>query len=297
MNPRPSRMASSNAALLAAMVLLSGCLGFGGDAPDIKTQNIMANFKKGPQERIVSDRNYTVGQRFRVQPGEVMIRNKLYTLAPENAGAYRAELALALTGDGLRLDIPEGAQFRVADRILVGGKLANLLPLPQPPSAAPDVTAIFANDDGTLVPAVYRAGRAAPLAKFAVAPDKARLTPEYKESVKTSAGYTNYEVIYNSNGVFSYVDCEPQRAVGDKSKPAPKERTKECGSGPHLDLTVVQYDRSQLDRASAANRAWYPVHGSELTLPGLKVTVHDVTARSIVVEVTRDDNTYKGKAF
>lgn len=296
MNPRPPPPAFLNAAFLAAAVALSGC--FGSGASEIKTQNVMANFKKGPAERIVADRNYTVGQRFRVQPGEVMIRNKLYTLAPESTGAYRAELGLALVGDGLSLEIPQGAQFRVADRILVAGKLANLLPLPQPPAAAPDVTAIFANDDGTLVPAVYRGGRAVQFAKFAVAPEKARLTPEYKESVKSSAGYVNYEVIYNANGVFSYANCAPQRAPGDRVKPAPKEPAKtECGSGPHLDLTVVEYDRLQLDRAKTANRAWYPVRDNDLTLPGLKVKLHEATASSIVVEVTKDDNAYTRKAF
>ncbi len=282
---------------LAAAVALSGCLGFGGDAPDLKTKNVMANFQKGPQERIVVDRNYTVGKRFRVQPGEVMIRNKLYTLAPENVGAYRAELGIALVGDGLRVEIPQGSQLRVSDRVLVAGKLANLVPLPQPPAAAPDVTAIFANDDGTLLPAVYRGGRVAAFAKFAVTPEKAQLTPEYKESVKTSAGYVNYEVIYNAYGVFSYVNCAPPKTTGDKSKPDKSPPKTECGSGPHFDLTVVQYDRMQLDRASTANRAWYPVRSNELLLPGLKLTVYEMTPTGIVVEVTKDDNAYATKAF
>ncbi len=285
------------AAALAAAVLLPGCL---GSTPDLKTESVMDNFKKAKQDRLVVDRNYKVGERYRVQPGEVMIRNKLYTLVPEGIGSYRTELDIALTGDGQRLDIPAGLKLRTADRQLVNGKLANLLPLPQPPAGAPDVTALFANDDGTLVPAVMRGGRVVTFAKFAVTPEKAQLTPDMVGSVKTSAGYVNYEVVYNNNGVFSYINCAAPRAPGTKPptgpKPAPAAEGA-CGSGPHLDLTVVEYDRAQLDRAAKTNRAWYPVRNKSLDLPGLKVTVHEIAPAYIVFEVTKDDNAYANKAF
>lgn len=286
------------AAVLGPAVLLSGCLGL-GDAPDVKTGSVMENIKKAKQERIVADRNYKVGERYRAQPGEVMIRNKLYTVVPESAGGYRTELDIALIGDGQRLEIPAGLKLRTADRQLVNGKLANLVPLPQPPAGGPDVTALFANDDGTLVPAVMRGGRVATFAKFGVLPEKAQLTPNLVESVKTSAGYVNYEVVYNNNGVFSYVNCAAPRAPGTKppsQKPAPAAEGS-CGSGPHLDLTVVEYDRMQLDRASKANRAWYPVRDRALALPGLKVVIHEIAQTHIVFEVTKDDNAYMTKAF
>ncbi|MGQ0674660.1 MAG: hypothetical protein ACT4N4_01005 [Rhodospirillales bacterium] len=180
------------AAAPAAAILLSGCF---GNAPDVKTSSVMDNFKKQRQERIVADRNYKLGERYRAQTGAVMIRNKLYTVVQEGAGGYRSELAMALVGDGFRLEIPAGLSLKTADRQLVNGRLANLVPLPQPPASAPDLTALFVNDDGTLAPAVMRGGRIVTFAKFAVAPEKAQLTPEAAESVKTSAGYVNYEVI------------------------------------------------------------------------------------------------------
>jgi hypothetical protein len=284
------------AALSGAAALLSACL---GNAPDVKTSSVMDNFKKARQERLVADRNYKVGERYRIQTGQVMIRNKLYTVVPESTGAYRSELAIALVGDGQRLDIPAGLAFKTADRQLVNGKLANLVPLPQPLQGAPDVSALFVNDDGTFAPAVMRAGRVAGFAKFDVQPDKAQLTPDVVESVKTSAGYVNYEVVYNSTGVFSYVNCAAPRAPGAKPPPPaltpPPEGS--CGSGPHLDLTVVEYDRLQLDRASSANRAWYPVRAGMLDLPGLKVRIHEVTPVHVVYEVTKDDNAYITKSF
>lgn len=283
-------------AAFAAAILVSGCF---GEAPDIKTKSIMENFKKQRQERIVADRNYKVGERYRVRPGEVMIRNKLYTLVQESAGGYRSELSMALVGDGFRLEIPAGLSFRIADRQLVNGRLANLVPLPQPPANASDVAALFVNDDGTLAPAILRGGRVVTFAKFEVAPEKARLTPETAESVKTSAGYVNYEVLYNSNGVFTYINCTPPRAPGTKppaTKPEPQAEGA-CGSGPHLDLTVVQYDSKQLDRASKANRAWYPVRGSSLELPGLLITMHEITATHVVFEVTKDDYAYVNRGF
>jgi hypothetical protein len=284
------------AAALAAALPVSGCF---GDAPDIKTKSVMENFKKQRQERIVADRNYKVGERYRVRPGEVMIRNKLYTLVQEGAGGYRSELNMAFVGDGFRLEIPAGLSFRTADRQLVNGRLANLVPLPQPPANVPDLTALFVNDDGTLAPAVLRGGRIVTFAKFEVVPDKAQLTPETTESVKTSAGYVNYEVVYNNNGVFTYINCTPPRAPGSKppaTKPPPPAEGA-CGSGPHLDLTVVEYDRLQLDRASKANRAWYPVRERSLDLPGLKITMHEIAATHVVFEVAKDDYAYTGKGF
>lgn len=284
------------AAALAAGLFLSGCL---GNTPDVKTNAVMDNFKKAKQERIVSDRNYKIGDRYRVQAGEVMIRNKLYTVVPEGSGGYRSELAITLIGDGQRFEIPAGLSLKTFDRQLVGGRLANLVPLPQPPAGAPDVTALFVNDDGTLAPGVMRGGRMATFAKFEVAPEKAQLTPEFMESVKTSAGYVNYEVVYNANGVFSYVNCAPARAPGSKPPATPQQPALagSCGSGPHLDLTIVEYDRMQLDRASKANRAWYPIRGQSLELPGLKVTIHEITPAHIVFEVTKDDNAFTTKAF
>ena len=297
MTHRRRMRALKNAVALAVGGFLSGCMGF-GSAPDVKTATVMDNFKKAKQERIVSDRNYKVGERYRVQTGEVRIRTKLYTLVPESAGGYRTDLDIALIGDGQRLNIPAGLKLKTADRQLVNGRLANLLPLPQPLAGAPDVTALFANDDGTLVPAVMRGGRVASFAKFEVAPEKAQLSPELMESVKTSAGYVNYEVVYNANGVFSYINCATLRTPG---KPPPNLQTAPasgtCGSGPHLDLTVVEYDRLQLDRASKANRAWYPVRERALDLPGLKVTIHEIAPTHIVFEVTKDDYTYGSKTF
>ncbi len=274
-------------AMAMATVMLSGCLGSG---PDIKTQRVMDNFKKDKQERIVVDRNYQVGQRFRVEPGQVMIRNKLYTLVNENAGAYRAEMPIGFIGDGQRIDIAEGTQFRVADRMLVNGRLANLMALPAPPPAAPDVNAIFANEDGFLAPAVLRGGKLVTFAEFTVMPEKAKLSPVLRESVKTSAGYVNYDVIYHGNVEQPYKDCKPLRAPGSaKTKAAAPAN---CGSGLHLDLSLVQYDPLQLDRIKSHTRSLYPVLNKELQIPGLKVTIHEATPVHVVFEVTKDDNAY-----
>ena len=79
-------------AAILATVLLGGC--FGG--PDIKTTRVMDNFKQETKDRVVVDRNYEVGQRYRVTPGQVMIRNKLYTMAAEGAGGFRAGFAIAM---------------------------------------------------------------------------------------------------------------------------------------------------------------------------------------------------------
>lgn len=287
------------AAILSGAVLaaLSGCV---GGLPELKTSSLLDNFKKGRQERLIADRNYKVGERFRVQNGEVLIRNKLYTVVQENAGGFRTELDMTLMGDGLKITVPAGLKLATADRQMVDGKLANLILLPQPPAGAPDVTALFVNDDGTLAPAVVRGGRMATFAKFDVTPGNAKLTPELKESVKTSAGYVNYEVVYNSNGVFRYVNCSGARAPGAKPPAGPKPPPPlegSCGSGPHLDLTVVEYDRMQPDRTSSANRAWYPVRGNALDLPGLKVSIHEIAPTHVVFEVTKDDYAYTPKSF
>jgi len=273
-----------------ATALLSGCLGSG---PDIKTQRVMDNFKKDKQERIVVDRNYQVGQRFRVEPGQVMIRNKLYTLAFENAGGYRAEMPIAFTGDGLRVDIAEGTQFHVADRMLVNGRLANLIALPGPPATAPDVNAIFANADGFLAPAVLRGGKLVTFTEFKVLPEKGKLSPILRESVKTSSGYVNYDVIYHGNAEQPYQDCRPQRTPGSVATAAQMAPPAGgCGSGLHLDLSILQYDPLQLDRIKSNSRSLYPVMGQQLQIPGLKVTIHEATQAQVVFEVTKDDNAY-----
>lgn len=277
-------------AALALATVLSGCL---GNAPDLKTQRVMDNFKKDKQERIVVDRNYQVGQRFRVEPGQVMIRNKLYTLVGENAGAYRAEMPLAFTGDDLRVDIAEGTQFQVTDRMLVNGRLSNLMALPAPPAAAPDVNAIFANEDGFLTPAVLRGGKLVTFTTFKVLPEKGKLTPVLRETVKTSAGYVNYDVIYHGNQEHEYQDCRPQRTPGSAATAAQKAPPAGgCGKGLHLDLSILQYDQLQLDRIKTNTRALYPVKGQELQIPGLKVTIYEATPTQLVFAVAKDDNAY-----
>lgn len=255
--------------------MLSGC--FGG--PDIKTTRVMDNFKEETKDRVVVDRNYQVGQRYRVLPGQVMIRNKLYTMTAEGAGAYRAGYNLAMVGDGVRLDIAEGTAFRVSDRILVNGKLANMIPLGAPPANAPDIQAIFANDNGTLVPAVLRAGKVAPFKVFEVQPKTAQLLPVTQESVKTSAGYVNYDLVYNSNAKGPAPGCVP----------APNP----CPDILQLDLTLMQYDPASPDTVARATRNYYPVRNNLLEVPGLKVTIHEASAASVVYEVTKDDNAYK----
>lgn len=262
-------------AAILATVLLGGC--FGG--PDIKTTRVMDNFKQETKDRVVVDRNYEVGQRYRVTPGQVMIRNKLYTMAAEGAGGFRAGFAIAMIGDGLRLDIAEGTAFRVSDRILVNGKLANMIPLASPPASAPDIQAIFANDNGTLVPAVLRGGKVAPFKVFEVQPKTAQLLPVTQESVKTSAGYVNYDLIYNANAKGPVAGCTP----------VPKP----CPDVLQLDLTLMQYDAANPEAVARATRNYYPVRNNLLEVPGLRITIHEATAASVVYEVVKDDNAYK----
>ena len=277
-------------AAVLATVLLSGC--FGG--PDIKTDRVMDNFKETTKDRVVVDRNYQVGQRYRVLPGQVMIRNKLYTMTAEGAGGYRAPYNFAMIGDGVRLDVAEGTAFRVSDRILVSGKLANLIALGAPPANAPDIQAIFVNDNGTLVPAVLRAGKVAPFAQFEVQPKNAQLLPIVQESVKTSAGYVNYDLVYNGAESRPLQGCVPPRAPGQAPPPAnaPPPPTN-CGDAVHLDLTLMQYDTANPDAVARATRNYYPVRNNQLEVPGLKVAIHEVTTASVVYEVTKDDNAYK----
>ncbi|MCC7048476.1 MAG: hypothetical protein IT562_17300, partial [Alphaproteobacteria bacterium] len=262
----------------------------------IKTDQVMDNFKKDTRDRVVVDRNYEVGQRYRVLPGQVMIRNKLYVMTAEGTGAFRAPVNLVAIGDGVRIEIPEGAQFRVSDRVLVNGRLAGLIALPAPPPGAPDIQAIFASDSGLLVPASLRGGKVAPFTAFEVQPKNAQLLPIVQESVKTRAGYVNYDVIYHGNEVRQLESCTPTRAPGTKppAAGAPAPAT-ECGTAPHLDLSVLQYDRVNPDVVASGSRRFYPVRNSQLELPGLKVTIHEATAAHVVYEVTKDDNAYKKK--
>lgn len=262
--------------------MLSGC--FGG--PDIQTTRVMDNFKQETKDRVVVDRNYQVGQRYRVLPGQVMIRNKLYTMTAEGAGAYRAGFAIAMIGDGVRLDIAEGTAFRVSDRILVNGKLANMIPLGAPPPSAPDIQAIFANDNGTLVPAVLRAGKVAPFKAFEVQPKTAQLLPVTQESVKTSAGYVNYDLVYNGNAKGPPPGCT-RPPTWKPGAPDP------CADILQLDLTLMQYDVANPEAVARATRNYYPVRANLLEVPGLKVTIHEASATSVVYEVTKDDNAYK----
>lgn len=286
-------MRSGRRAVILATVLLSGC--FGG--PDIKTTRVMDNFKQETKDRVVVDRNYEVGQRYRVLPGQVMIRNKLYTMAAESAGGFRAPFNFAMIGDGIRLDIAEGTAFRVSDRILVSGRLASMIPLGAPPANAPDIQAIFANDNGTLVPAVLRAGKVAPFAVFEVQPKNAQLLPVTQESVKTSAGYVNYDLVYNGNAKGPPPGCTP--AAATPAAPVPTAQAPK-GSAPvpctdilQLDLTLMQYDAVNPDAVARATRTYYAVRNNLLEVPGLKVTIHEATAASVVYEVTKDDNAYK----
>jgi hypothetical protein len=247
----------------------------------------------------VVDRNYEVGQRYRVTPGQVMIRNKLYTMAAEGTGAYRAPFNLVATGDGARIEIPEGAQFRVSDRVLVGGRLANLIALPAAPAGAPDIQAIFANDNGVLVPASLRGGKVVPFTLFEVVPKTGQLLPIVQESVKTSAGYVNYDVIYHGNETRKLEGCAAPRVPGQKAPAnAPTAATApaaDCGSAPHLDLSLLQYDRVNPDVVASGARRFYPVRNNLLELPGLRVTIHEATATHVIYEVTKDDNAYKKK--
>lgn len=276
-------------AILAAL-LLGGCF---GSAQELQTQRVMDNFKAQNKDRIVVDRNYEVGQRYRVQVGQVMIRNKLYTLSQESAGGYRAPVAITMIGDGERLDIAEGTQFRVSDRILVQGKLANLIPLGAAPPNMPDLQAIFANDNGTLVPATLRGGRVAPFAVFEVQPKNAQLVPVTQESVKTSAGYINYDLIYNGNETRQPVGCTPQRLPGQAAPKAPAKD--ECAATLHLDLTLIQYETLNPEAVAKASRDFYPVRNTFLEVPGLRIRIHEATGASVVYEVTKDDNAYKKK--
>lgn len=269
-------------AAILATVLLSGC--FGG--PGIQTARVMDNFKDQTKDRIVADRNYQVGQRYRVTPGQVMIRNKLYTVTSEGAGGFRAPFNFAIVGDGTRLDIAEGTAFRVSDRIMVGGKLASLIPLGAPPANAPDIQGIFANDNGTLLPAVLRAGKVAPFVQFEVQPKNAQLLPIVQESVKTSAGYVNYDLIYNANAKGPPQGCT--RPAG-WAPPAADP----CAEILHLDLTLMQYDSANPEAVARATRNYYPVRANQLEVPGLKIAIHEATATSVVYEVTKDDNAYK----
>lgn len=275
-------MRSGRRAIILATVLLSGC--FGG--PDIQTSRVMDNFKKETKDRVVVDRNYQVGQRYRVLPGQVMIRNKLYTMTAEGAGGYRAGYNLAMVGDGVRLDIAEGTAFRVSDRILVNGKLANMIPLGVPPPTAPDIQAIFANDNGTLVPAVLRAGKVTSFTQFEVQPKTAQLLPVVQESVKTSAGYINYDLVYNGNAKGPPPGCT-RPPTWTPGAPDP------CADIVQLDLTLMQYDVANPEAVARATRTYYPVRANVLAVPGLKVTIHEASATSVVYEVTKDDNAYK----
>lgn len=277
-------------AILAAL-LLGGCFSSG---PELQTARVMDNFKAQTKDRIVVDRNYEVGQRYRVQPGQVMIRNKLYTMAAEGAGGYRAPVNITAIGDGQRLDIAEGTQFRVSDRILVQGKLANLIPLGAAPPNMPDLQAIFANDNGTLVPATLRAGKVVAFTAFEVQPKGAQLLPITQESVKTSAGYVNYDLIYNGNETRPLLGCTPQRIPGQNA-PAKTPAKDDCGSAPHLDLTLIQYDAVNPEAVGKATRDYYPVRNNILEVPGLRIHIHEVTSTSVVYEVTKDDNAYKKK--
>ncbi|MCC6470517.1 MAG: hypothetical protein IT563_19525, partial [Alphaproteobacteria bacterium] len=264
----------------------------------IKTDQVMDNFKKDTRDRVVVDRNYEVGQRYRVLPGQVMIRNKLYVMTAEGTGAFRAPVNMVAIGDGARIEIPEGAQFRVSDRVLVSGRLASLIALPAPPPGAPDIQAIFANDGGLLVPASLRAGKVVPFTAFEVQPKNAQLLPIVQESVKTSAGYVNYDVIYHGNEVRKLESCTPPRASGVKAPPASAASAApvvECGTAPHLDLSLLQYDRVNPDVVASGSRRFYPVRNNQLELPGLKITIHEATPASVVYEVTKDDNAYKKK--
>lgn len=285
-------------ATLAAMtttVLLGGCWGSG---PELKTTRVMDNFKQETRDRLVVDRNYEVGQRYRVLPGQVMIRNKLYTLAAEGTGGFRAPFNLVATGDGVRIEIPEGTQFRVSDRLLVNGRLASLIALPAPPPGAPDIQAIFASDSGMLVPASLRGGKVVSFTVFDVAPKNGQLLPIVQESVKTSAGYVNYDVVYNANAVRPLEGCTPPRAPGTPPPPptAPSQApAANCGSALHLDLSLLQYDRANPEAVSTATRRFYPVRNNMLELPGLRVQVHEATATHVVYEVVKDDNAYKKK--
>lgn len=278
-----------------ATVLLGGCF---GSLPDIKTDRVMANFRQETRERIVVDRNYEIGQRYRVLPGQVMIRNKLYTLAAEGTGGYRAPVGMVAVGDGVRIEIPEGAQFRVSDRVLVSGRLANLIALPAPPAGAPDIQAIFANDAGALLPASLRGGKVVSFARFEVTPKNAQLLPIVQESVKTSAGYMNYDVVYHANEVRRLESCAPPRNPG-QHPPAPSAPSgapaADCGTAPHLDLSLVQYDRANPDAVASTARRFYPVRNGQLELPGLKITVHETTPAFVIYEVTKDDYAYVKK--
>jgi hypothetical protein len=287
-----TRRFGASTAMAVATVLLAGCFGSGSD---IKTDRVMANFKQETRDRIVVDRNYEVGQRYRVLPGQVMIRNKLYTLAAEGTGGYRAPVNLVATGDGARIEIPEGTQFRVSDRVLVNGRLANLIALPAPPPGAADIQAIFANDNGMLVPASLRGGKVVPFARFEVVPKNGQLLPIVQESVKTSAGYMNYDVVYHGNEVRKLEACAPARNPGQPPPPpsAPsKAPAADCGTAPHLDLSLVQYDRVNPDAVASTSRRFYPVRNGQLELPGLKVTIHEQTQAFVIYEVTKDDYAY-----
>ncbi|MCC6470026.1 MAG: hypothetical protein IT563_17010, partial [Alphaproteobacteria bacterium] len=61
-----ARRAGSVLAVALTTVGLGGCF---ASAPEIKTDQVMDNFKKDTRDRVVVDRNYEVGQRYRVLPG------------------------------------------------------------------------------------------------------------------------------------------------------------------------------------------------------------------------------------
>jgi len=190
------------------------------------------------------------------------------------------------------LDVAEGTQFRVSDRILVNGKLANLIPLGGPPPSAPDVQAIFAQNDGQLVPAVLRAGKVATFTTFEVEPKNAQLLPITRESVKTSAGYVNYDLVYNANSTHQPEGCTPMRVP---NQPVPKTPPTECGPILHLDLTLMQYDSANPEAVGRVTRQFYPVRKKMLEVPGLQIVVHEATPAYVIYEVTKDDNAFKKK--
>lgn len=205
--------------------------------------------------KLVSARNYELGQTITAAVGDTLVRSKSYSETVTRQSAYRADQDFSVDGGIVHLTVRAGQELPVAGTRLIDGVRYDM-------ASVGDV-ALLVGPDGALYPRLM--GGLAPgmipvqvIYAMRFTPASASLKPIESKAISTAPGDENYELLFNG------ID------------------------GQSIRLQYREYTAQDLARPAFSQDLSYPITVKTIRFRRLVIELDRVTDQEMVYRVTAD---------